>query len=174
VQRRKTHHLPDETYVGNHFVVFITVCTADRGRWLANPTLASLVRDEILRIHTEHPVLAYCLMPDHFHLLLCNSGKSLARIINLLKGRVSRRVRKLEPDLSPWQSGYWDHIVRRDEGLYKTVKYIFLNPVRSGIVSRWWDYQWLGSPMIGEVGPDFFTRARPEDIAWREILAGGP
>jgi REP element-mobilizing transposase RayT len=174
VQRRKRHHLPDEAFDGNNFVVYITVCAARRGRWLERPGLAVIVRDEILKLHTEYPVIGYCIMPDHVHFLICNSGAGLSRIMNLFKGRVSRGVRLIESDLEIWQAGYWDHIVRKEEGLYKTLQYVLLNPVRAALVEEWWDYEWLGAPLLGRVGPDFFTFVSAEDIVWRDVLGGGP
>jgi putative transposase len=170
VQRQRKHHLTEEVFDGQNHVVSLTVSTADRGRWLENPNFAAIVRDEILKQHHDHPVLAYCIMPDHIHLLLCNAGSTLGKITNAFKGRVSRRVRQKQPDLEVWQPGYWDHIVRKEEGLYTVMKYVLLNPVRAGLVNFWWDYEWLGSPLMGEVGPEFFSQASPEDIMWRELL----
>ena len=94
--------------------------------------------------------------------------------MNRFKGCTSRRVRTLTPRLETWQSDYWDHIVRKEEGLYSVLQYILLNPVRAGFVNNWWDFEWLGSPLMGEVGPEFFGFASPEDIVWRDLLAGGP
>ena len=170
VQRRKRHHLSDEVYDDQNYVVYLTICTTTRGRWLEDPGLAVIARDEILKLHRDHPVIGYCLMPDHVHMLMCNAGSTLGKITNAFKGRVSRRVRQKQPDLEVWQPGYWDHIVRKEEGLYTVMKYILLNPVRAGLVNFWWDYEWLVSPLMGEVGPDFFSRASPEYIMWRDVL----
>ena len=174
MQRRKKHHLPKEVYDGQNHVVYLTVCTANRHRWLEDPKLASMVRGEIVKLHRDHPVIGYCVMPDHVHLLLCNSGCVLGTIMNGFKGRISRKVRTSRPKLEVWQKDYWDHIVRREEGLYKVLQYILLNPVRSGLVDQWWEYEWLGTPLLGDVGPDFYTFAAPEDIVWRDLLSGGP
>jgi len=168
--RRRQHHLPEEVFRDQGTVVSITMCTADRGRWLGRPELATIAVDEVLRVHRDHPVLGYCLMPDHVHLMLCNAGSPLGTIVNGFKGRTSRRVHAVDSDLRVWQTGYWDHLVRRNEGLTKVLEYILLNPVRKRLVERWWDYPWLGLPMIGEVGPDFLTTAPPEDVLWSEIL----
>ena len=94
--------------------------------------------------------------------------------MNRFKGRTSRQVRTLKPGLATWQSDYWDHIVRKDEGLHTVLQYILLNPVRAGLVADWWDFEWLGSPLMGDVGPEFFSVASPENIVWRDLLAGGP
>jgi len=91
--------------------------------------------------------------------------------MNRFKGRTSRLIRKARPGLDVWQEGYWDHIVRREEGLYKVLQYILLNPVRAGLAEYWWEYEWLGAPLLGEVGPDLFIHAAAEDIVWRDLLA---
>ena len=174
MQRRKRHHLSDEVFTGQNHIVSLTICTADRGRWLARHDLAAIVQADILGLHEDHPVVGYCIMPDHLHLLMGNSGSTLGSIVRGIKGRTSRRIHRIEPGLSLWQADYWDHIVRRAEGLYSVLQYILMNPVRAGIVNNWWDYEWSGSPLAGRLGPEFFSSAAPEDILWRDLLNDGP
>ena len=90
--------------------------------------------------------------------------------MNGFKGRTSRKVREQRAGLKVWQQGYWDHVVRREEGLYSTLQYIFLNPVRADLVGNWWDYEWLGAPLLGNVGKDLFSCISPEDIVWRGLI----
>lgn len=44
-----------------------------------------------------------------------------------------------------WQSGYYDHVLRRDENLQSVLQYVFNNPVRKQMVSHFMDYPYLGS-----------------------------
>ncbi len=44
-----------------------------------------------------------------------------------------------------WQPSFYDHVLRKDEDLLETVKYIFNNPVRKKIVMHYLDYQLSGS-----------------------------
>ena len=44
-----------------------------------------------------------------------------------------------------WQASFYDHVLRKDEDLLETVKYIFNNPVRKKIVAHYLDYQLSGS-----------------------------
>ena len=44
-----------------------------------------------------------------------------------------------------WQPSFYDHVLRKDEDLLETVKYIFNNPVRKKIVAHYLDYQLSGS-----------------------------
>ena len=149
----------------------LTLCCSDRTRWLAEARLASCVRDEILHLHEgQDRVFAYCLMPDHLHLVLATGGQPLGQIVQRFKGRSSRALRKLRGGLTPWQHGYHDRVVRRSDGLLASVEYVLLNPVRAGLVSSWWEYPWLGAPALGTVGPDLFSSAPAEDILWAELL----
>ncbi|RLE23520.1 MAG: hypothetical protein DRJ65_11700 [Acidobacteria bacterium] len=172
MRHRRKHHLPAEVFEGQHHIVSVTVSTANRGQWAADPSLTVVIREEILVLHNRYPIVGFCVMPDHVHILLCNAGSTLGKIMNGFKGRTSRRVRQGKPGLAVWQSGYWDHVVRKEEGLYATLRYIFLNPVRASLVKQWWDYEWLGSPLLGEVGPELFDCVSPEDIVWRDLVSG--
>jgi REP element-mobilizing transposase RayT len=174
MRRRRKHHLAAEVFEGQNHIVTLTLCTARRVRWLARPAIAAIAREEVLALHDAHPIIGFCIMPDHVHLLMANSGATLGTIVGRFKARTSLQVHRLESDLELWQDDYWDHIVRREEGLYKVLQYILLNPVRAGLVANWWEYGWSGSPLLGDTGPQFFTYASPEDIVWRDLLARGP
>ena len=44
-----------------------------------------------------------------------------------------------------WQTGFFDHIIRKEEGLVHVARYILHNPVRKGLVEYWQDYPFKGS-----------------------------
>ena len=44
-----------------------------------------------------------------------------------------------------WPTSFWDYFLRGDERLEQVVEYVLNNPVRSGLVERWCDYQFSGS-----------------------------
>ena len=44
-----------------------------------------------------------------------------------------------------WQPSFYDHVLRKNEDLLETVKYIFNNPVRKKIVKHYQDYPLSGS-----------------------------
>jgi len=89
---------------------------------------------------------AYCLMPDHAHLLTTGNraDASLPALVADWKQRTGfawhrRSGRRL------WQKGYYDHILRSDEAHVSIARYIFENPVRAGLVKDAREYPWLGS-----------------------------
>ena len=172
--RRRPHHLSDDVFREGAFFVSLTMCTADRNCLFEEPEPATIIRDELIRLHHERsPVLAYCIMPDHVHAVLINRFTSLSETVRFLKGRTSRQIRQKQPKLDVWQPSYFDHVVLRSEGIYRCLQYVLDNPVRKGLVSNWWEWPWSGAPALGQFGPDMFGTVAPEDVLWDEIARGG-
>lgn len=141
--------LKDFDYRGR-YSYFLTFCTCKRKTLFSDPSLASMVVEQILRSATrfEFDVLAYCVMPDHAHLLV--HGRSdrsdLHRFVKRIKqssGQIYARTAK-EP---LWQDSYYDHVVRPEESLSGIGCYIIQNPVRAGLVTSPLDYQFSGSTL---------------------------
>jgi REP element-mobilizing transposase RayT len=117
-------------------MVFIDAITA-------RETLAQFLRTAA----EEHfAVLAYCLMPDHAHLLIegTAAGADLRRLAKMSKQR-SGAVHALRGGGPLWQDGYHDRILRSDDDVKQIARYILENPVRAGLVSRPEEYPYLGS-----------------------------
>ena len=107
-----------------------------------------MVERQILRaaMRFEFAVLAYCLMPDHVHLLM--EGRSersdLRRFIKRAK-QSSGQSYAAAASGSLWQDSYHDHVVRPEEDLSGIARYIIENPVRAGLVKSPLDYPFVGS-----------------------------
>ena len=93
--------------------------------------------------------LAHVIMPDHLHWLVQLQQSNLSDAVKTVKSVSSRRISTLagiEPPI--WQSGFYDHALRRDEELVQVARYIVANPIRAGLVSSpraysHWDAIWL-------------------------------
>jgi len=94
----------------------------------------------------DFEVVAYCIMPDHVHLLLegTSDGAELREVMRIWK-QVSAHDWKTRSHHTLWQSGFHDHVLRADEDTRGVVRYILMNPVRAGLASRPSDDPWLGS-----------------------------
>ena len=80
--------------------------------------------------------LAFVVMPDHLHWLLQLNGKqNLSEIVKTVKAITAKTIG--EPI---WQSGYYDHAVRKDENIQNIARYIVGNPIRAGLVVKIGDY----------------------------------
>ena len=139
--------LKDFEYRGRHSY-FLTFCTYRRKVTLHDTSVASMVVDQILRAarRFEFDVLAYCVMPDHVHLLVHGRSdrSALHRFVKRAKqssGQIYARAVKE----SLWQDSYYDHVVRPEENLAGIACYIIQNPVRARLVASALDYQFSGS-----------------------------
>ena len=85
--------------------------------------------------------LAWVVMPDHFHWLIELKETSLSTLVARVKSKNNHEVNKaLNRTGSIWQRGFLDRALRKEEDLKNIARYIVLNPVRAGLVTRAGDY----------------------------------
>ena len=148
---RKKIRLPLPAYGKGH-AFFITISTFQRFSWFQKYTPLSksaIERIRDLAVGNGILVYAWCIMPDHIHLLI--QGSDIIGFIRLLKGKMTPVARSIEPSRRLWQRSFYDHALRKEEALSDIACYIWENPVRAGIVNKPIDYSWSGS----EVWPNW-------------------
>jgi len=85
----------------------------------------------------------YCLMPNHFHLLLEVKDEPLSKIMqSLLTSYVIYFNSRYERSGHLFQSRYKAVICDKEEYLFKLVRYIHLNPKRAHLVEDISKYKW--------------------------------
>ncbi|MGH7254210.1 MAG: REP-associated tyrosine transposase [Nitrospirales bacterium] len=101
-----------------------------------------LVREAADRVRMR--VLAYCLMPNHFHLTLWPRGEGdLSRFMQwLLTAHVRRYHRHYQSSGHVWQGRFKAFPIQQDEHLLTVLRYIERNPLRAGLVARAEDWLW--------------------------------
>jgi putative transposase len=89
-------------------------------------------------------LLAYCLMPNHFHLALWPSHDGeLSRWMQwLLTAHVRRYHRWHESSGHVWQGRFKAFPIEQDAHLLTVLRYIEQNPVRAGLVPRAEEWRW--------------------------------
>ena len=102
-------------------------------------------------------ILAYCIMRNHFHLLLWpHRGTDLSAYMQLLMNLHIQRYLKHYPPASPghiYQGRYRNVLVEDGSDVLKVARYIEANPVAAGIVRRAEDYKWSSiSPLARRRG----------------------
>ena len=121
-------------------------------------------------------LLAWVLMPDHWHALLQDSPREgLARAIARFKYAMARPVREADPGCERvWSTTWQQHELRSDEVIRGCARHLVFNPVRAGLVARpadypFWDAVWFegGSRHRGEA-------SRPVGIPRVEIAEASP
>src|SRR6266851_7878654 len=137
-QPRKAIRLPRDQYVGRR-IYFVTICCENRRRILANPSnSAVLVSGPDVSLSEDGFIVhAYCVMPNHLHILV--EGQStecnLRAYMTKLKQKTGYSLRG-PVDGTLWQNRYYDHILRKAEDSDSIAWYIWMNPVRQGLVGR--------------------------------------
>lgn len=123
--------------------------------YLRDARIAKIVEEALLHFHGGHyELLAWCVMPNHVHVLVdvrmiplwkivqnwkVHSAQEAGRLLRVERRAPARQVsRKVvdEPSrcsaLRPfWQREYWDTFMRDEEQERKAVRYIENNPVKA-------------------------------------------
>ncbi len=126
----------------------------------------------------EVSIWAYCLMPNHVHLVMVpETEEGLTKAIGQVHHRYTRMInfrQKWKGHL--WQGRYSSYPM--DENyLIACVRYIEMNPVRAGLVEQPEEWQWSSAGYhLGERKDEFIADSPLSSIIdnWREFLKEDP
>jgi len=145
VKRRKNIRLPNQIYELSSQIFSVTICTQDRRPIFKNEgwakTLLYSLNTGLFSKQIEH--YAWCLMPDHLHLLTSTRGGNLSTVLSAWKSYTGHLLRKDGLEGPCWQRGFYDHALRKEEDVQRVAEYIVNNPARKGLVENWRDYPFL-------------------------------
>jgi len=97
---------------------------------------------------------AYCLMGNHYHLLLYTPRANLGRAIRHLDGVYTQRHnRRTESDGPLFRGRYKAILVDEDNYLLQVCRYVHRNPLEAGIVKDLIDYPWSSHQSYLGYGP---------------------
>jgi REP element-mobilizing transposase RayT len=114
----------------------------DREKFLAY--VGKAVERYDIKIHT------YCLMTNHYHLLIETPQANLSRAIKWINvGYAVYFNRKRRRSGHLFQGRFKAVVVDADEYLKHLSRYIQLNPIRAGMVEYCKDYLWSSYPVMG-------------------------
>ncbi len=94
---------------------------------------------KLLRRHVcpAAEVLAYCLMPNHYHLLIKASGDQFSPAMQSFATSYVKAVNRAQNRVGPlFQSRYEAVHIDREDYLLHLSRYIHRNPVTAGLVNR--------------------------------------
>jgi len=160
--RHKNIRLPLDRYVGRAWF-FLTFCCERREKIFLEPTRAESLLAHLRCEALSHglAIHAFCVMPDHVHLLSegLTPTSDLLRFLKSLK-RTTGFAYKQETKRQLWQKKSYDHALRSTDPPDLVAWYIWMNPVRAGLCAGVNDYPWSGS--LTGAGPG----SAPPDVAW--------
>ena len=88
-------------------------------------------------------ISAYCLMSNHYHLLIQTPDGNLARGMRHINGVYTQRFnRRQQTEGQLFRGRYKAVLVDDDSHLLEVLRYIHRNPLRAGIVNILGDYRW--------------------------------
>ena len=139
---------------------FLTFCTHNRKHFLSrivgaihespDPQLTicgKIVESVIQSIpaHLHVTIDRYVIMPNHVHLIAIIMEKDvlgeiresppqsrpiMSKLIGYIKMNASKAIRQHYGDVTVWQRGYYDHVIRNQEDYVALAEYIQTNPLR--------------------------------------------
>jgi putative transposase len=159
--REKRHRLPDAAYYGPKTVSF-TACIHRRRRPFLDEGIVREFQShlEISAGRFACVVPIYCFMPDHLHVMIqgVENHSRPKEAIDDFKYTTGRWLAASRLEFE-WQEDYHDRIMRASEDWRAHAFYIFLNPVRAGLVADPYAY-----PFTGSIGYDLIQMLH--DISW--------
>ena len=139
---------------------FLTFCTYNRKHFLSRivgaihespelqlTTCGMIVESVIQNIpaHLHVTIDRYVIMPNHVHLIAVITEADMLRairesplrtrtviskLIGYIKMNASKAIRQHYGDVTVWQRGYYDHVIRNQEDYVALAEYIATNPLR--------------------------------------------
>lgn len=126
---------------------------------------------------TQVAVLAFCLMPNHVHLIAVpGRDDSLSVLLRRVHGRYAQYYNARTGRTGHlWQNRFFSCVLGPSH-LWSALAYVERNPVRGGLVTQASDYRWSGaaSHLAGRDNSDlldmeWWQRAAPAN--WDQILS---
>jgi putative transposase len=133
--------------------------------WLRDPRIAKLCEEAMLFFHNErYELLAWCVMPNHVHVLVHVWQTPLGKLLQSWKRRIATQAqvylaerrsptRRVPADINAsarraalqtlrWEREYWDTFMRDDAQERKAIRYIETNPVKARLceVAENWEF----------------------------------
>jgi putative transposase len=143
-------------HYGQNDLHFITFSCYQRQPFLDTPAARNLFLQELSTARTElqFKLVGYVVMPEHVHLLISEPAQRTPSFaMQIIKQRTSRKLHKMDPELSPpqnspstatpfWERRFYDFNVFSLEKRSEKLHYIHANPVSRGLVKHIKDWPW--------------------------------
>ena len=127
---------------------FVTFCTSDRRETFRDSSIAMLALTYLRRTArtSGFAILAYCVMPDHVHVLTQGLDAEASARTFVTRWKHATACAEWQGARGRlWQRSYYDRVLRPWDETLRAVRYITANPVRAGLASRIGEFPFAGS-----------------------------
>jgi putative transposase len=136
---------------------FTSFATWERRSILQSNPLCDLLLDVLRenRAKLRFQVHEFVFMRDHVHLILTPGPfVPLEKAMQFIKGGFSYRAKKeMNFNGEMWQKGYNERRIRGAEEYAQQMEYVWMNPVKAGLVERPEEYLYSSARLKVEVDP---------------------
>ena len=119
---------------------FVTTKAGQNRALFRVPEVARMLAKQLCHYRTQgkYWLHEFVIMPDHLHLLLTPHGTtSFERAVMLIKGGSSHAIHQARGHkMQIWQAGFYDWTVRDKADYQAKREYIWMNPVKAGLVEK--------------------------------------
>ncbi|HEY4284672.1 MAG TPA: helicase-related protein, partial [Chthoniobacterales bacterium] len=132
------------------------VTLATKSRRILAPNARTIIVDAFRHFHNErYEMFAFCVMPDHVHVLIqpwpkentsegASNFWSVSELMRSIKSFTAREINRLEQkEGAVWERESFDRYIRSDRDLAEKFHSILRNPWEAGVVQAGEDYQWI-------------------------------
>jgi REP element-mobilizing transposase RayT len=97
-------------------------------------------------------IYSFCLMPNHYHLLVETKEENLSRFMQKIGSRYTVYFNKKYNRVGPlWQGRFKAYFIYTERKLHTLVRYIEFNPIKAGITREIGGYRWAMSSAVPAV-----------------------
>jgi putative transposase len=106
-------------------------------------------RDHLLRIaeRAAWKIHAYCLLPNHYHLIVEATQQQLSAGMQRLNGRYAQVFNeRYDRSGHVFESRFTSYVIESEEHYERALQYVRANPVEAGLCGRASEWPWSDGP----------------------------
>jgi REP element-mobilizing transposase RayT len=97
-------------------------------------------------------LLAYCLLPNHFHLVVLSTLERLSNGMHSLNFRFAQRFNERHDRVGHlFQGRFGARAIEGDEHFANVAEYVLDNSVRAGLCASREEWPWLGGELVADL-----------------------